>query len=582
MNLFSGLRLVTVALMLAGAADAAVFTVGSDAACTHRSLGAALNTTAANGPGVDEIRLVPGFAFSDFADPWAIRNQSVTLRGGFPTCAASAQSGPRTTIVSREAGSLFTVSNSQALRTTVTLERLELTTPEGSSVNSVAAGGALMLRGNVRAIVADSRVHGFRASGGGAMALRDEPDGAPRIDLRQTEIRGNRASHGGGLHCLGQGMIRLEPGAIVAGNVANGEGGGVWSQGCSVVMLSRTALQDNQASQGGGLYGSGGAIVSMLWSERTQGPRVIGNRASFWGGGMFLTGSGTELMAWGSQWLANRAEPADVGGDGAALLVGWGARARLLRDPSCPASVDGCTRFYGNSAQSGGFPEYPSIVDVRAGGHLTISSALFDYNRVVSVGNRGGAIVSVQPYVPGGSLAEIDNIVLNQNRARHLFGAERTAGDDASAAGRVRAQSITSLDGQFTTVLGSQYAPPIADTALPVDLRASILLGATPLTDPGRVVTGALDCLLTTIAPELPVTRSRLVAGAPVFEGGSFVPAWSSPALDYCDTAGLRSVSSDAHGRPRLDNDPLRHDRYGPLDLGAVERESEPLVVDPG
>jgi len=134
----------------------------------------------------------------------------------------------------------------------------------------------------------------------------------------------------------------------------------------------------------------------------------------------------------------------------------------------------------------------------------------------------------------------------------------------------------------FSAFLGSRFEPPAFDTALPVDLRASILLGATPFTDPGRVVTGTLDCLLTTIAPNVPVTRSRVVSGGPVLEGASFAPGASSPALDYCDTAGLRSVSSDARGRPRLDNDPLRHDRYGPLDLGAVERESEPLVVDPG
>lgn len=579
MKLFSGLRLVAVASMLAGAADAAVFTVGSDAACTHTNLSAALNTTAANGPGVDEIRLVPGFALSDSASPQTIRNQSVTLRGGFPTCASSAPSGPRTTIVRGDVGSLFAISNSLAQRTTVTLERLELTT---RSVGTVAAGGALQLRGNVRAIVVDSRIHDFRASAGGAIAIRDEPSGSPLINLRQTEIRGNRASDGGGLHCLGLGGIWMEPGAIVAGNVAGDEGGGIWSQGCSVVMLSRTTLVDNQASRGGGLYGSAGTIVSMRWSERTQGPRLVGNRAGFWGGGMFLTGSGTDLLARGSQWIGNQAEPPDVGGEGAALLVGWGASARLLRDPLCPASINGCTRFYGNWAQSGGFPEFPSIVDVRAGGRLTISSAVFEDNTVSSAGNRGGAIISVQPFASGGSLAEIDNTVFNRNLAPYLFGAELTAGDDASEAGRVRAQSITSQADQFTSLLGSQYAPPILDTVLPVDLRASILLGNTPLTDPGRIVTGTLDCLLTTIAPEVPVTRSRLVAGAPVFEAGSFVPAWSSPALDYCDTAGLRSVSSDAHGRPRLDNDPLRHDRYGPLDLGAVERESEPLLVDPG
>jgi hypothetical protein len=573
---------IALAMALAGAADAAVFTVGSDAACTHRSLGAALSATGANGPGVDEIRLVPGFAFSDFADPWSIRNQSVTLRGGYPTCAAAVPSGSRTTIVSREAGSLFVISNSQAQRTTVTLERLELTTPAGSSLSSAPAGGALLLRGNVRAIVADSRIHDFRAAVGGAIAIRDEPGGSPLIDLRQTDIRGNRADAGGGLHCRGLGTIRLEPGTIVAGNVAGSEGGGVWSQGCSVVMLSRTTLQDNEASVGGGLYGSDGTVVSMLWNERTQGPSLVQNRASFWGGGMFLTGSGTELMARGSQWIGNQAEPPDVGGEGAALLVGWGASARLLRDPLCPASINGCTRFYGNWAQSGGFPEYPSIVDVRAGGRLTISSALFDYNRVLSAVDRGGAIVSVHPFEAGGSLAEIDNTVFNRNQARHLFGAEWTVGDDASGAGRVRAQSLTSLSDQFTALLGSQYAPPIADTVLPVDLRASILLGATPFTDPGRVVTGTLDCLLTTVAPEAPVTRSRVVSGASVFEGGSLVPGASSPAVDSCDTTGLRSVSTDARGRPRLDDDPLRHNRYGPLDLGAVERESEPLLVDPG
>ena len=124
------LRFVLASALLAPGAQAAVLTVGPGADCTTSSLGAAIFATSQVG-GADEIRVSAGTTYTD--QKLTISNQSLTISGGWSSCAANATPIGRTLVSGNGVDSVLTARESSGSRYTLALDRLDISNGGGGS-----------------------------------------------------------------------------------------------------------------------------------------------------------------------------------------------------------------------------------------------------------------------------------------------------------------------------------------------------------------------------------------------------------------------------------------------------------------
>ena len=97
-------------------------------------------------------------------------------------------------------------------------------------------------------------------------------------------IQGNSATNGGGVYmCSNVGNIFKMYDGSITGNTAAEKGGGVYSEGGTITMTGGR-IERNNASQGGGMYESGGFTMS--------GGSITANTATDKGGGVYVSEGG--------------------------------------------------------------------------------------------------------------------------------------------------------------------------------------------------------------------------------------------------------------------------------------------------
>lgn len=104
-----------------------------------------------------------------------------------------------------------------------------------------------------------------------------------------AQILGNTATNGGGVHVTGR--MNMTGAAIIEGNTANGSGGGVFVAvgGRVVNMPNGAAIRGNTAGNGGGVFVDDTTIIPAAQRPFTMagGAIISGNRATTNGGGIF-------------------------------------------------------------------------------------------------------------------------------------------------------------------------------------------------------------------------------------------------------------------------------------------------------
>ena len=186
-------------LVSAPSAYASVFKVGTGTGCTHSTIQAAVNAANAN-PGRDSIIITRSLGYT--AQAVKIQQpQSLTLAGGYATCADSAPSGERT-IVSGNGGSADSVF-----------------TVEPGDAEEILFNNLLIRDGD------DSNIH----YGGGI-----DFTGSGTLTLNNVTLTQNEAGYGGGLSARGTGPdaeVVLMGETIINNNLATQDGGGVHLRG---------------------------------------------------------------------------------------------------------------------------------------------------------------------------------------------------------------------------------------------------------------------------------------------------------------------------------------------------------------
>jgi hypothetical protein len=299
---------------LAAQAGAPVFWVGPAAPCNFNSIQTAILAV----PDGAVVRIASNQAYDDIN--LTIANKSLTLEGGWADCTGTVLDGR--VLLQGDPDLLQPVIriSAGAPGREVTLTRLQL---RGGRSSGLAVSGPVDVE------VRRSWIDGNQGQVGGGLRINGSGPAATEVSLVETlvgnagvaPLTGNQAINGGGLACI-DASLRLR-GAQVRNNQAEMFGGGLYLDNCAVstglnVFSTpgygpfNARIDDNRAlGFGGGLYALGGSRITLGPPGGTI--AIAGNRAVR-GGGVYLGGGETRMLAVGLQLEANSAD--DFGGGG--------------------------------------------------------------------------------------------------------------------------------------------------------------------------------------------------------------------------------------------------------------------------
>ncbi|MBN8481719.1 MAG: hypothetical protein J0L88_09030 [Xanthomonadales bacterium] len=584
------LTAATVILLATHAAQAAIYRVGSDAACTHATIQAAIDSAAASG-GADEIRIRTGI-YPDTALQISGEPQALHLIGGFPSCADAA---PEPNAVSTLQGSsghaVVTIQASPA----VTLERLVLADADngydGGGIYFSATAGQLTL---VDAVAASNHAN----SGGGIFMANSDgaaDPGALRLVLRgRSGLYGNVAANGGGgVYCI-RATIRVEDRTEISNNSALvGDGGGIAAHDCRVEVGSRgnanPALWLNQApdGHGGALYLHGQAASAAIYPVGASAPtRLHLNRARR--GGAIAAGGGARVDVH-QGWIGQNRATAEGGaiwlaeGDAAGVDTRFAMHDSLEGAPSgavaCAPDED-CNRMQANLVLDGignpGSGAALAIVAATPGAASGSAHARFEGTRIDD--STGYSLVT-----QAGSDSHIvfDGALIVDN---DLSGQLAVGVSPSNSLGIVASTVAANALGSGSTVLFGPIACSVDTEARGTRVERSIVWqpGHALLTTFGG--TPQPDCYRHLVGNDfsgLPASPER-VAADPQFLSTTLrdyrLDAYS-PALDF---APAHPADATRDGGPRVFDIAGYGNRFGPQDLGAYEYAPDDLIFAHG
>ena len=580
----------TLALLASGrTAHAVTFTVGSDGACSHATLAAAL--AAVPSSGMHEVHIAVASLSAQAAQ---ITSRKVTVRGGYASCSAATSTG--FTTLSGQGGGQDSVMTIRGTGNDIVLERLNL------------------IRG-------DEVYDGY----GGGLDFK----GTGLVTLRNVGIAQNYAGYGGGISFISDGglaHLRIESGTVIQLNTSQFSGGGIrlegnvymtmFGTGSAIVGNEARGLNPNtnqpQYGYGGGLqvlapaiadigspgigngtivantarYGGGIALnvgdsnglvqVNLFSTDRTQPTRLYGNRASNTGGAVyadaradFATGNEARFCAFDTRMDANIAQEGSVIYLNTDSFVTdyFGARAYLNSDIHCdthPLRVrcgpdDLCNTVEGNRTEdANGQATGGAIFTAQNDSYLTLG-------QLIIRGNAGGSVLhgfdDAAIYLD--SVLIVDNTVSSDLMRIQDEGFATDLRDSTLAANTIGSGNVLLINGN-------------------VDIQRSILW------QPGKTTlahnSGSLlveDTIASEIgslggSPGSRVAFPRFVDP----DRGDFRLRAASPAIDYVDPVNFNAW--DVTGVPRNHRLEVVPREAGLVrDIGAYERTSVlPLVLN--
>lgn len=518
-----------------------LFTVGTDASCSHTDLDAAIAESLLFGPAQHEIRIAKNY---DHPVSSTVTNQSLIFSGGYAACDAAEPSG-RTVLVGADNGSsMFDVLANASGAFLVTFHNLTL------SQNSSDRGGAIAVAGQGLTVRLENVqvVDNEAIQAGGGLFV---DSGSHLILTDNSEIFRNRAIDGGEIYCENDSSVDFLDGAIGFNQATSPDrtvynhGGGIFASNCDVLVRAGGTFRGlfaNRADYGGGIHAENGSFIHLVGDEGHP-ASVEGN---FQGGGISAVGSDVVTVV-----FARNARINHNTGNGVSLFSGSALSAD--RTPECH-TADRCSQISYNSLDG--------VVAVGGAGSVALAQTFVEGNAFSGIRGIGALDVSI-------SLT--GSIVANN-------------GESA-----IEGSSGGLFIDQSTLVGGDRQMPLIQGIALETKMRNSILwrrasdsaeVETFPTADLGPA---ELDCVLLDTIDGAPadVSRNRIFELDPEFsdfEGGDYHLTSGSPAIDRCGTLGLNQIG-DIDGEARGFEIDGIGDPGLPDDIGADEYRSEVIVV---
>jgi len=534
--------------------------VNAQSRCQFSSIQAALNAAAANGPGLDYVMVANDAAYSGQA--LQVGAQSVLIEGGYANCDLDVDAGqPFADIAGNGSDPVIRIEPSAPGNYDVRLSHLRI---RGGGRNDLNGGG-VRLRTSTNAHVA--------------------------LSLDNTEVTGNRAQAGGGLHVERAGSpagslgVTLNPGTRIHANTTASSGGGIslWS-GNLFIAAHEVRIDDNVAGgAGGGIATLPGSFIAVgnpnidVWPGRKDvtGARIENNRAATTGGGLYLSGAGTTMEARELIVDGNRAEFS-----GGGVTVANGAVLTMMRESMnafgwyCPRDRD-CTRIGDNQVADG-----------------------------ITTGANGGAVA-----VYGDSRAYLIQTLVRDNRAQDgsailvdgagfvltegtVFTGNRSYDQPGQTGALIRTRytlpsAAPDLRVTFSTFVGNQRLATDGNLRPAIDVvgmqGTSLQLFSSAVFDGGVTMYNkwGADCVVAGVTASF--TTNGIIA-RPTYTDRPYErifvapgrrdwqPRFDSPLTDVCDTLNATPEYRDRDLRPRCRDD-AKPDRWGTCDIGAWEND---------
>ena len=312
-------------------------------------------------------------AMSEITVDLEITRREIQIDGGYPTCAdaeADRNQVPLgTTLIGSGERAVIRVYGEEG-RNTGTRDELQFAVqPYVLTITNLRIsrgggfiGGGLEITGAASVSLIDSLVIDNRvSSSGGGVFITGQ---LAKLSLIRTTVTANYADlFGGGIYCTNQAVVFQDEFSSVSANQSKLDGGGVYAEACR--YDGRGSIVNNSSSRnGGGLHASRGARVDLTGGTRAL---IVGNNfadtkneGSGVGGGIYLEGAGTHLIAENVQILLNRAHR------GGGLAATFDAKAEIRRNLSTGCADEeiqglpmssraiGCSAMIANSASSTG------------------------------------------------------------------------------------------------------------------------------------------------------------------------------------------------------------------------------------
>lgn len=292
--LHTSLSLLLCCGALAPAMAATTFKVGTGPGCTHASIQAAIDASAADGQQDSTIIVSRSLSYTQQA--LSIRDDySLRILGGFANCNDVAPIGGAYTRIDGSGGVQQPVISTRGY-VELTLDGIEIS---GGDAGNDQDGGGIDFAAEGRLAISRSAIHDNRAGDGGGIAIRS---------ARSTLVLGDgalvynnfAANSGGGIFCI---YGNLNIGGVQSGafnNRTHGEGGGLRLKNCDTELTSSGPLDagvvfGNQGYRAGGLSVTD-SVVKVFTVNPARPVRIASNYATDYGGGMVIRDGATVTL----------------------------------------------------------------------------------------------------------------------------------------------------------------------------------------------------------------------------------------------------------------------------------------------
>lgn len=445
-------------------------------------------------------------------------------------------------------------------------------------------GGIYVDRGNL--ILRNTTIQYNHADFGGGIYLGDNSGTAATFDLEDNVLVANNVadSDGGGIFLRNANLNMNFGGSMLFGNTAdNGYGGGllVFSDySSSIAEISSIgvgtlgAIYGNSARFGGGvaILGEESASTQASVAElRMHASTIRGNNARTYGGAIYarsIEATGSTLGVASAARLYDVAIADNIAPYGAAVYLdsqvqgsGSAAGARLEIDDADQSCTGYCSRITGNAGPSPNNPS-PIIMSVEGIVQMGSNSTLDGAGTLVS-GNTGAFIGGFND-----CQFHINNVQVTDNvsPAPIIGGAcQLIEVNDVTLAGNsINNANVIEVNSDFIMTRSIVWQPDKTTIGAGTGGRSF-----------DEVVTGESASVIATGA-------LRVLQGDPWFidpAHGDYGLQAASPAVDYA--VAINGDDRDALGQSRDVNLPIKANTFGPRDVGALERQTlAPLVLD--